>query len=144
LCEPQSTDQHDCKVERVTSVEDTTANTINTVKSKQLVLLQTARAEATNGSETRVENVRILFDNGSQRSYITESLKSRIGLSPIRKEKLNLNTFGDSKFKTQSCDVVNMYLRKSGNEKLYCINASSFPLYALHYPALLISVVAPC
>ena len=72
LCEPQSTDQHDRKVERVTSAEDTTANTINTVKSKQLVLLQTARAEATNGSETRVENVRILFDNGSQRSYITE------------------------------------------------------------------------
>ena len=34
--------------------------------------------------------------------------KSRLGLSPIR-EKLNLNTFGDSKFKTQICDVVRVY-----------------------------------
>ena len=97
------------------------------MKSKQLVLLQTARAEATNGSETRVENVRVSFDNGSQCSYITESLKSRVGPSPIRKEKLELNTFGDSKFKSQSCDVFNVYLRKPGNEKLYCINALSLP-----------------
>ena len=35
--------------------------------------------------------------------------KSRLGLSPIREEKLNLNTFSDSKFKTQICDVVRVY-----------------------------------
>ena len=135
LCEPQTTNQRDHNVEQVTPVEDTTANTINTVKSGQLVLLQTARAEATNGSETSIENVRILFDNGSQRSYITDSLKTRLGLSPIRKEKLNLNTFGDSKFKTQNCDVVTVYLQKPGSENLYCINALSFPTKCAALPS---------
>ncbi|XP_065895895.1 uncharacterized protein [Dysidea avara] len=135
LCEPQTTNQHDHNVEQVTPVEDTTANTINTVKSRQLVSLQTARAEATNGSETSIENVRILFDNGSQRSYITDSLKTRLGLSPIRKEKLNLNTFGYSKFKTQNCDVVRVYLRKPGSENLYCINALSFPTICSALPS---------
>ena len=135
MCEPQTTNQRDHNVEQVTPVEDTTANTINTVKSRQLVLLQTARAEATNGSETSIENVRILFDNGSQCSYITDSLKTRLGLSPIRKEKLNLNTFSDSKFKTQNCDVVRVYLRKPGSENLYCINALSFPTICSALPS---------
>ena len=99
MCETKPTDN-------VSPTQDTTVNTINTVKGRQLVLLQTAKAEAMNGTNNKIENVRILFDNGSQRSYITDTLKTRLGLSPIKKEKLNLNTFGDSKFKTQKCDVV--------------------------------------
>ena len=102
-------------------------NTINTVKGRQLVLPQTAQAEATNGVKSRIENVRVLFDNGSQHSYITDSLRTRLGLSPIRKEKLNLNTFGDSKFKTQNCDVVRVYLRKPGSEDMFSVDALSFP-----------------
>ena len=90
-------------------------------------MLQTAQAEATNGTETRVENIRTLFGNGSQCSYITDSLKIRLRLSPIQTDKLNLNTFGDSKLKTQNCDVVRVHLRRPGTENLYSINALSFP-----------------
>ena len=83
LCELQPRDQGELKEDQTVPVENTTATTVNTVKNRQLVLLQTAQAEATNGTKTRVENVRILIDNGSQRSYITDSLKIRLGLSPI-------------------------------------------------------------
>ena len=105
---------------------------MNTVKSGQLVLLQTAQAEANNGTGTRVENKRILFDTGSQCSYITDSLKNRLGLSSIQKEKVNLNTFGDGKFKTQNCDV-RVHLRRP--ENLYSINALSFPTICSALPS---------
>ena len=132
LCESQTTDQHERNVEQVsTTTKDTTtnatANSIGAVKTKQLVLLPTARAEATNENGDRIQNVRILFDNNSQRSYVTDSLRSRLELSPIRREKLNLNTFGGSKFKIQNCDVVKVYLRKPGHENVNCVNALSFP-----------------
>ena len=38
--------------------------------------------------------VRILFDSGSQRSYISERAKEKLGLFPRRKEKLLIITFG--------------------------------------------------
>ena len=71
--------------------------------------------------------MRILFDSGSQCSYVTDSLRSRLQLSPIRRKKLNLNTIGDSKFKTQNYDDVKVYLRKPGHEIVICVNALSFP-----------------
>ena len=136
LCESRTADKGDDHTgEQETPTQDMTVNTSNSVKGQHLVLLQTARAEATNEGNNKTENVRILFDNGSQRSYITDSLKEKLGLSPIKKEKLNLNTFGDSKFKTQRCDVVRVYLRKPGNEKVFCVDALSFPTICSALPS---------
>jgi len=44
--------------------------------------------------------VRVLFDNGSQPSYITEVAQSQLKLKPVQKERLHLNTFGDYQFKS--------------------------------------------
>jgi hypothetical protein len=44
------------------------------------VLLQTARALAFNKENNRTIPVRILFDNGSQRTYVTDNVRSRLGL----------------------------------------------------------------
>ena len=62
------------------------------MNGKQVVLLQTAQAEAV-GEHGNVP-VRLLLDNGSQLSYITTSLRSRLRLKSVRQEKLSLNTFG--------------------------------------------------
>ena len=53
----------------------TTATTTNRESSKAncRVLLQTAKAVVTNEDGTRSTVVRLLFDSGSQRSYITEN-----------------------------------------------------------------------
>ena len=136
LCESRPADKgNDNTGEQETPTQNTTVNTSNTVKNQHLVLLQTARAEATNEGNNKTENVRILFDNGSQRSYITNSLKEKLGLPPFKKEKLNLNTFGDSKFKIQMCDVVRVYLRKPGNERVFCVDALSFPTICSALPS---------
>ena len=67
LCESRPADKNDDNTgEQETPTQNTTVNTSNTVKNQHLVLLQTARAEATNEGNNKTENVRILFDNGSQ------------------------------------------------------------------------------
>ena len=70
--------------------------------------------------------VRILFDGGSQRSYITNDSKSRLGLSPKRVETLNLSTFGDKLYRKQKCELVEFELFKDGGDAL-SILALTFP-----------------
>lgn len=97
--------------------------------------MQTATAIATNDEGTKSTTIRLLFDNGSQRSYITDSLRSRLQLKSLKTEKLNLNTFGESKFKKQSCDVVNLQLRKSEHDDPITISALTFPVICSPLPA---------
>ena len=69
--------------------------TTNTVKKKGTVLLQRAKPSiAFNEDNWKSSHVRILFDNGSQRSYITSNVKSKLNLKPMKTETLHLNTFG--------------------------------------------------
>lgn len=92
------------------------------------VLLQTASAVATNEERTKSTIVRILFNNGSQRSYITENLRSKLQLKSLQNKKLNPNTFGESKFKKQNCDVVNLQLQKTEYNNPLTISALTFPV----------------
>ena len=60
-------------------------------KRKREILLQTARAVAVGPA-----GIRMLLDSGSQFTYIAKTLKERLGIEPIQKEKLHLNTFGSA------------------------------------------------
>ena len=72
----------------------------------QTVLLQTARAKVfgLNG-ENKVE-ARILLDNDSQKTYITEELKNRLQLTNDNTQEINLSTFGSERFKKKKCSQV--------------------------------------
>ena len=101
--------------------------TTTTTKRGSTVLLQTARAVAKNTDGTKSTNVRILFDSGSQRSYVTNSLKSRLKLRPVKSETLHLNTFGENKYRKENCDVVHLRLLNHDDQEIE-INAVSFPV----------------
>ena len=58
------------------------------------ILLQTATAEVGEVNGNSFVFSRILFDNGSQRSYVTEEPAQRLGLKVIRKENVVIKTFG--------------------------------------------------
>ena len=60
--------------------------------------------------------VKILFDNGNQRSYVTDNLKSTLGLESTKKEMRHLNTFGEKTFRKQRCDVLTLYLEDINEE----------------------------
>jgi len=92
-----------------------------------LVLLQTARALASNEGTGREVTACVLFDTGSQRSYITDSLANQLRLKSLGKEQLHLNTFGDHNFKRKTCNVVAVHLRKLNGTEGVTIRALSFP-----------------
>ena len=76
----------------------------------------TATTIATNPNWSKSVPVRILFDNGSLQSYVTDSLKSKIGLSSTSSETLHLNTFGENAYQKQQCQVVTLPLKTKTDE----------------------------
>ena len=115
------------------------SNTISasaSVKSSGSVLLQTATAIATNETGIKSSKVKILFDNGSQRSYVTEHLKSKLGLKSMKTETLNLNTFGDNNYRKQKCATVSLNLRDKNNKEIAEISVLSTPVICSPLPKI--------
>ena len=82
-------------------------STTNTVTNKGTVLLPTTKpSTAFNEDNSKSSHVRLLFDNGSQRSYITSNVKSKLNLKPMKTEPPHLNTFGGN----WSCELVRLRL----------------------------------
>lgn len=110
------------KNESTTVTTTTTANAM----TKGTVLLQTASCMAVNSSNSIP--VRVLFDNGSQRSYVSSSVSSRLNLKPVNSENLRINTFGDGNYRKQKCAVIKLCLQTRSHEEL--------ELLALNYPVI--------
>ena len=106
--------------------------------SKGTVLLQTASAIARNKDSTKSTRVKILFDNGSQRSYVTDNLKSRLGLKSTKEEMLHLNTFAAKTFRKQKCDVLTLFL-EDVNEETSKVCVLSFPTICSPLPGMILS-----
>ena len=124
--------------------EVSSTNTSNSVKDKKTVLLQTAKAVACDMGESNKVTVRILFDSGSQRSYMTESLKHRLKLVAVKKEKLYLNTFGDDRFKSRECEVVRVKITKPSMNETIVIDVLSFPTICTPLPPMIKVDPYPC
>lgn len=124
----QSICTFDATTEEDQSTARDAANTITTTtaRNKGTGLLQTKNCVAFNGSKS--VPVRILFDNGSQGSYVTSNLSARLYLKPVKTESLHLNTFGDNNYRMQRCDVVKLSLETRVNGK--------FQLTALNFPVI--------
>jgi hypothetical protein len=95
--------------------------------------LQTATAIATSEDRSKSVPVRILFDNGSQRSYVTDHVKAKLGLTATSTETLHLNTFGENAYRKQKCEVVTLPLR-SNNDVYVEISALNFPVICSPLP----------
>ena len=70
----------------VTLQTDSTAINVKSCKNK-VALLQTAKACAGNLNETKKSTLCMLFDSGSQRTFLNENVKELLNLKSIRKEK---------------------------------------------------------
>ena len=72
---------------------ETTSLSMTLPSSKNSVcLLKTAVATITNGEKRTRAN--LLFDEGSQRSFITQDLANTLALQPCRKEDITISSFG--------------------------------------------------
>lgn len=99
---------------------------------------------ASDMEEANKVTVRILFDSGSQRSYITELLKHQLKLVAVKREKLHLNTFGNGCFKSPQCEVVRVKLIKPSMNESVVIDALSFPTICTPLPPMIKVDPYPC
>ena len=76
------------------------------VYTNKQTLLQTAQAQVQNIETQKALNVRVILDNGSNRSYITQETREKLGLKCIAKENLNITVFGQTQCSTAQCDIV--------------------------------------
>lgn len=67
-----------------------------------------------------------MLDGGSQRSYITNDLKIRLGLKPIRVETIHLDTFGSDLYERKQCNLVEVTLKGQRSESVH-LQAVGFP-----------------
>ena len=77
--------------------------------SRKTVLLQTARSVVHNPSNPSAAiEVRLLFDTGSQKSYITERARSLLSLELSGEQQLSITTFGSNREQMKVCPIVNV------------------------------------
>ena len=104
--------------EQTTQLMDTklTKNTGNTKETRNYhvclqdsVLLQTGKAKVGVGNKKLSTEVRVIFDSGSQKSYLTQRVRNKLQLPIGNTESLRIKTFGECETElTASCETVNL------------------------------------
>ena len=70
------------------------------------ILLQTAKAELKNTFSSEKVWSRLMFDSGSQRSYVSSKVREKLKLKTLRTEKIIIKTFGNDDSKLQTLELV--------------------------------------
>ena len=85
-----------------------TLTATSAARTKGSILVQTATTTVTNNDQSKTMTVRILFDSGSQRSYITDKVRKKLGLKSTSTEILHLNTFGENAYRKRNRHLVTL------------------------------------
>ena len=84
------------------------AGTTYAVLAKDHILMQSAIVRLK--GNTAQLTVRAMFDTGSQRTFITKTLREKLKLKATRKENINPTTFGSTNSVKKSLDVVTIHV----------------------------------
>ena len=84
----------------------------STHTSQDNILPQSALVDVAAGS--RSCQARLLFDSGSQRTFISQDLANKIGAQPFKKEELLMSTFGHDKRIKADFETVRVCLMADG------------------------------
>lgn len=109
-----------------TDKQENQSITATNKKHKPGILLQTARTYAFKDDQDAKVPIRILFDSGSQLSYVSENLREKLDLRPIGNEVININTFGTEKYRKHNCAHIEVSIETAGNNHVK-IKALSYP-----------------
>lgn len=104
----------------VSGVENET--TVNVIHDENKILLQTARASVFSNDKSVSKSFRILFDTGSQLSYVSPKVKDCLNLKPLSQSKVSVKVFGGT-HSLQTLDQVNIFVKDSSGFESICVNA---------------------
>ena len=81
--------------------------------------MQTATASVSNLEKNSVPtDGKVIFDSGSQRTYVNEALCERLKLQVIRSERIIVKTFGNNEFQARAVNV-NLIKLFTGHENIF-------------------------
>ena len=119
----ESKDNPDNPTENKETASSTTKTSTTTfIGDGNNVLLQTARAKVSSTNERKCENLRILFDSGSQHSYISPAARQRLDLEKLNSTDMNVNVFGGGG-NVKKMDCVKFAVKSSNGGKSIYVNA---------------------
>ena len=130
LCDANLKDEKTNKNEQenpiVKNVSSNVASPCNNLLagSGGLVALQTARGVLRGKGEAKV---RVLFDAGSHRSFVTSHAASLVDPKGLRREFLGINTFGQKCTKAEQREVVELELKPVNGNNVITIEAYVVP-----------------
>ena len=94
--------------------------------SGDTVLMQTAKTVVHNPSKLKTEEIRLLLDSGSQRTYIIEALARKLNLKYEAIDQASVVTFGSDK--PQTVRTPKVYLKmKLADGNFMTIDANVVP-----------------
>ena len=104
-------------------------NTVLFIDTKTSVLLQTAKIFVSRADDPnhRIQ-ARLIFDTGSQRSYVSTRLRNALQLPTINQETLMIKTFGSETGQLQSRDLVQLCVQGMTSETCLYVNAYAVPI----------------
>ncbi|CAG2200461.1 unnamed protein product [Mytilus edulis] len=97
------------------------------ISSSEMVLMQTAKTKIGNPTNSMQQETRILFDSGSQRTYISQKLANKLKLKGEKEEEIKLITFGSDKPKIVKTSSTKLNI-KLNNGKFFSIVANIVPV----------------
>ena len=102
-----------------------TSITTSSIKEKTEVLLQTATTYAYGGDSNKKVPVNVLFDFGSQKTFVSEELQKKLDLKSDNFGLLSFNTFGSEQYGRERCERVEISLKV--NDAVVKISSPSSP-----------------
>ncbi|XP_060551271.1 uncharacterized protein LOC132712851 [Ruditapes philippinarum] len=91
---------------------------IGMVSSDKMILMQTVTTTVNNPKNGKKQEIRILLDSGSQRSYVSEALAKRLDLKAEGTEEINVMTFGTNKSKHITTKLSSITLMLKSDKQL--------------------------
>ena len=131
ICSSNSVRKHQREVFSSETSRGATAPRVNTTEhvstlylsqdpTKNSVLLQTAQASVFSvDNEINTRKIRLILDTGSQKTYITKSLRDSLQLPTIKTENVLIKEFGNQQGTLKECDVVQLAVRGDDNLTVY-------------------------
>ena len=119
------------KAHDATGVNSTTTTFVD---SNTSVLLQTAQVLVSNpGNPEHKINAHLIFDTGSQRSYVSEGLREEMSCPTVKTETLMIKTFGTTTGELKSHNMVKVCIQGLNSEEIidvhaYAVNTVCVPL----------------
>ena len=102
--------------------------TLYVKENKNNIMFQSAVVCVSNVEDYETSTFsRVLFDNCSQRRYITASLKKKLKLRTIRKEHILIQSFVSDEGHVEELDVVQLCLRGKTKYLNYYVEALCVP-----------------